>query len=221
MLPYTSLSASEPESDRPARLASALEAAAAGALLIVLAALSGAVFAGCDSDGLGLGDFRADVQLNGAEAALEGEAVYTVVDGPAGPRVVIGLFNGDLFDNQFDGYNFVALRRDGALPGVGAYAVTVEGAGRTAFTGSYARVDDADDPDEARGPVLRATDGTVTVTRVDEFGFLSGTFQFTGTGIRVESPRTRVLGEVSGTFEARYERPETLRRLGVDLGLDG
>ena len=24
-----------------------------------------------------------------------------------------------------------------------------------------------------------------------------------------------------GTAEARYERPETLRRLGVDLGLDG
>ena len=217
MLPTTSWSTS----DRPSRLASAFETAAAGALIVVCAALSGATLAGCDSDGLGIGDFRADVQLGGATAAVEGEAVYTVVDGPDGPRVVIGLFVGDLFDSQYDGYDFVALRRDGALPGVGAYAVTVEGAGRTAFTGSYARVEDADDPDEARGPVLRATDGTVSVTRVDDFGFLSGTFQFTGTGIRVESPRTRVLGEVSGVFEARYERPETLRRLGVDLGLDG
>lgn len=217
MLPHTSWSTS----DRPSRLASALETAMAGALIVVCASLAGATLAGCDSDGLGIGDFRGDVQLGGATAMVEGEAVYTVVDGPAGPRVVIGLFVGDLFDSQSDGYDFVALRRDGAVPGVGAYAVTAEGAGRTAFTGSYARVEDADDPDEATGPVLRATDGTVTVTRVDDFGFLSGTFQFTGTGIRVESPRTRVAGEVSGVFEARYERPETLRRLGVDLGLDG
>ncbi|HEX8384894.1 MAG TPA: hypothetical protein VF576_01865, partial [Rubricoccaceae bacterium] len=70
------------------------------------------------------------------------------------------------------------------------------------------------------GPVLRATDGVVTVTRVDDFGFVSGTFRFTGDGVRVENPRARVAGEVSGTFEARYESPELLRSLGVDLGLD-
>ena len=60
----------------------------------------------------------------------------------------------------------------------------------------------------------------VTLTQVDGYGFVSGTFTFSGDGVRVENPRDRVAGEVTGTFEARYERPETLRRLGVDVGLD-
>ena len=206
---------------RPDRLASALETAAAGVLIVAAAALSGATLAGCDAAGLGIGDFRGTVQVEADTRPVEGEAVYTLVETARGPRVVIGLFVGGLFESDYDGYDFVTLRRDGARPGVGAYSVTAEGAGARAFTGSYARVTDADDPDMAQGPVLRATDGVVTVTRVDDFGFVSGTFRFTGDGIRVESPRTTVGGEVSGTFEARYESPDTLRRLGIDIGLDG
>ena len=222
MPPTYAMSLSSSWDRRTSRSATALETAAAGVLIVVAAAFSGATLAGCDSDEIGLGDFRGTVQLGGAAARpVEGEAVYTFVETPTGPRMVIGLFNGDLFDNTFRGYDFVALRRDGARPGVGAYAVTAEGAGRVAFTGSYANVEDADEPSDAFGPVLRATDGTVSVTQVDDYGFVSGTFSFAGTGIRVESPRTAVTGSVSGTFEARYERPETLRRLGLDLGLDG
>lgn len=212
-------SSARPEWDRPARLASALETAAAGVLIVFAGALSGAVLAGCDSDGLGPGDFEGTVQINGATERVEGEAVYTVVETDRGPRFVLGLFVGDLYDSDFDGYDFASLRRDGTRPGVGAYSVTAEGASR-AFTGSYARVQDADDPSDASGPVIRATDGVVSFTQVDGYGFVSGTFTFSGDGIHVENPRNRVTGEVTGTFEARYERPETLRRLGVDIGLD-
>ena len=207
--------------DRPSRLASALETAVAGLGIVAAAMLCGATLAACDADGTRIGDFRGTVQVDGAADPVEGEAVYTVVETAQGPRFVVGLFVGDLFDSDVDDYNFATLRRDGARPGVGGYSVTTEGAGARAFTGSYARVSDADDPDEAAGPVLRATDGVVTVTQVDDYGVVSGTFRFTGDGVRIESPRTTVTGEVTGTFEARYERPETLRRLGVDLGLDG
>lgn len=206
----------------PSRGAAAFETAVAGVLIVVAGLVSGATLAGCDAvGGLGIGDFRGTVQIEADTRPVTGEAVYTVVESARGPRVVIGLFVGDLFDSDVDGYDFVTLRRDGARPGVGAYSVTAEGAGTRAFTGSYAHVTDADDPDAARGPVLRATDGVLTITQVDDFGFVSGTFRFTGDGIRVESPRTTVGGEVSGTFEARYESPDTLRRLGIDIGLDG
>lgn len=210
-----------PDWDRPDRLASAIETAAAGLLIVVAAAVSGSTLAGCDAAGSGLGEFTAQTEVSGDSRAVEGEAVYTVVETDHGPRFVVGLFVGDLFDSDVDGYDFVALRRDGARPGVGGYSVTTEGAGARAFTASYARVENADDVDDAVGPVLRATDGVVTVTQVDDFGSVSGTFRFTGDGVRVESPRTRVTGEVSGTFEARYESPALLRSLGVDLGLDG
>jgi hypothetical protein len=205
---------------RPARLASALETVAAGAFIVVAGMLSGAALAGCDAVGSGLGEFSGQTEVNGAATPIEGEAVYTVVETARGPRFVVGLFVGDLFDSDDDGYDFVALRRDGSRPGVGGYSVTAEGAGARAFTASYANVEDADDVDEAEGPVLRGTDGVVTITQVDDYGAVSGTFRFTGDGVRVESPRTRVTGEVSGTFEARYESPDLLRRLGVDLGLD-
>ena len=206
---------------RASRLASAFETAVAGVVIVAAGALAGTLLAGCDSDGFGIGDYRGTVQVDGPTSPVEGEAVYTVVETARGPRFVLGLFTGSLTDSDRDDYDFAALRRDGGRPGVGAYSVTAEGAGARAFTASYARVADADDPDEAAGPVFRATDGVLTVTQVDDFGFVSGTFRFSGDGSRVENPRTRVTGEVSGTFEARYESPEMLRSLGVDIGLDG
>ncbi|HEX8299343.1 MAG TPA: hypothetical protein VF594_09310 [Rubricoccaceae bacterium] len=206
---------------RASRLASAAETLVAGVLIIAAGAVSGTLLAGCDSTGFGIGDYRGTIQVDGATSPVEGEAVYTVVETARGPRFVLGLFTGSLTESDRDDYDFAALRSDGGRPGVGAYSVTTEGAGTRAFTASYARVADADDPDEVEGSVIRATDGVLTVTQVDNFGFLSGTFRFSGDGSRVENPRTRVTGEVSGTFEARYESPETLRSLGVDIGLDG
>ena len=205
---------------RQDRLASALETVVAGVLIVAVAAVSGVLLAGCDSDGLGLGDYTGTTRVDGQAEAFDGEAVYTVVETARGPRFVLGLFKGDLYDSRADGYDFAAVRRDGGRPGVGGYSVTTEGAGSRAFTASYARVRDADDPDAAQGPVVRATEGVVTITRVDDLGFVSGTVHFSGDGVRVENPRQRVSGEVTATFEARYERPETLRRLGVDVGLD-
>lgn len=205
---------------RTDRLASALETVVAGLFIVAAASVSGVLLAGCDSEGLGIGDYRGTTRVDGATEAFDGEAVYTVVETARGPRFVLGLFKGRLYDSRYDGYDFAAVRRDGGRPGVGGYSVTTEGAGSRAFTASYARVADADDPEEAQGPVLRATEGVVTITQVDDFGFVSGTVHFSGDGVRVENPRARVAGEVTATFEARYERPETLRRLGVDLGLD-
>lgn len=205
---------------RADRLASAFETVVAGVLIVAAASVSGMLLAGCDSDGLGIGDYRGTTRVDGATERFDGEAVYTVVETSRGPRFVLGLFKGRLYDSQYDGYDFAALRRDGGRPGVGGYSVTTEGAGSRSFTASYARVRDADDPEEAQGPVVRATEGVVTVTQVDDFGFVSGTVRFSGDGVRVENPRARIAGEVTATFEARYESPETLRRLGVDLGLD-
>ena len=210
--------------DRPTgadRLASALETCVAGVVIIVAAMGCGALLAGCDSDGLGIGDFRGTVQVDAASRPVEGEAVYTVVETPQGPRFVLGLFVGDLYDSRYNEYDFAALRRDGGRPGVGAFSVTPEGAGARAFTASYSQVTNADDPEEASGPAIRATEGVVTITSVDDYGFISGTVHFSGDGVRVENPRARIRGGVSSTFEARYETPETLRRLGVDIGLDG
>ncbi len=209
--------------DRPTpsgRLASALETSVAGVVIVAAAMLCGTLLAGCDSDGLGIGDFRGTVQVDATSRPVEGEAVYTVVETPRGPRFVLGLFVDGLYDSRYDGYDFAALRRDGGRPGVGAYSVTTEGAGTRAFTASYAQVTDANDPDEAVGPAIRATEGVVTITSIDDYGFIAGTVHFSGDGVRVENPRARIRGEVSSTFEARYESPETLRRLGVDLGLD-
>ncbi len=169
--------------------------------------LCGTLLAGCDSDALGIGDFRGTVQVDAASRPVEGEAVYTVVETARGPRFVLGLFVGDLYDSRYDDYDFAALRRDGGRPGVGAFSVTAEGAGARAFTASYAQVTDANDPDEAAGPAIRATEGVVTITQVDDYGFLTGTVHFSGDGVRVENPRTRIRGEVSSTFEARYETP--------------
>lgn len=219
--PRSAASASWSRPAAASRLASALETAVAGVVIVAAAALCGTLLAGCDSDGLGIGDFRGTVQVDAASRPVEGEAVYTIVETRTGPRFVLGLFVGDLYDSRYDDYDFAALRRDGGRPGVGAFSVTAEGAGARAFTASYARVTDGNDPDDARGAAIRATEGVVTITSVDSYGFIAGTVHFSGDGVRVENPRQRITGEVSSTFEARYESPETLRRLGVDLGLDG
>ena len=183
----------------------------------LLAAALLTVTAGCDSGESLLGEFEGRVEIADRTDSVEGEAVYTVVETARGPEFVLGLFVGDLFDQDFDAYDYVLFRRPGYLPGVGGYTIDDDPA--TAVAATIARVDEADEPLESTGVVLRGLDGTLAVTAVDGYGFVAGTFQFEAAGVRVEAPRRTVTGGASGTFEARYETPATLRRLGVDLGI--
>ena len=185
--------------------------------------------AGCDSldDDL-FGEFVADVTVDGQAEAnalndpddddddVTGEAVYTVVETAYGPEFVIGLFVGDLLDSQYDEYQFITLRRKGGVPGVGAYAIE-EDPERTGVAASYARVLDADEPLDARGPVLNATEGVLAITEVDPTGVVSGTFRFDARGVRVEEAGRFVDGDASGRFEARYERPDLVLGRGLNL----
>lgn len=173
--------------------------------------------AGCDAEGSLLGEFEGRTTIGAEVRDVEGEAVYTVVETDRGSELVIGLFVGDLFESDFDDYDYVLFRRPGGRPGVGAYAVDDDPTSAVAAT--IARVDEADDPLDAFGAVLVGTDGTLAITRVDGYGFLAGSYQFDAEGLRVDIPGRRVTGAASGTFEARYEPPSAFRRLGLDLGL--
>ena len=173
--------------------------------------------AGCDADESLLGEFQGQIDVDRSQRLVEGEAVYTIVDGPRGPEFVLGLFVGDLFESDFEDYDYVLFRRPGLRPGVGAYAVDDDPTYAVAAT--IARVREADDPLEARGEVLRGLDGTLALTRIDDYGFVAGTFQFDAAGFLVQRPSRTVSGGASGTFEARYETPATFRALGLDLGI--
>jgi hypothetical protein len=185
------------------------------ALLAAAALLT--VSAGCDSGESLLGEFEAEVDVADLTRLVEGEAVYTVVETERGPEFVLGLFIGDLLDQDFEAYDYVLFRRPGFVPGVGGY--TIDDDPDRAVAATIARVEEADEPLESSGEVLRGLDGTLAVTSVDAYGFVAGTFQFEAAGIRVEAPSRAVAGGASGTFEARYETPAALRRLGLDLGL--
>lgn len=178
------------------------------------AAVLALALAGCDAQSSLLGEFEGRDEVAGLDRRVAGEAVYTVVETAAGPAFVLGLFVGDLYESDADAYDYVVFRRPGDRPGVGAYAVD-DDAGAVAAT--IARVEDADDPREARGRVLRGVDGTLAVTRVDGYGFVAGTYAFGAEGLAVERPARRLAGSASGTFEARYEPPATFRRLGLEL----
>lgn len=176
-----------------------------------------AVAAGCDGEESLLGEFVGQTAVEADVRAVEGEAVYTVVETAAGPEFVLGLFVGDLYESDFDEYDYVLFRRPGGRPGVGAY--TVDADPDRAFSATIARVEDADDPLEAEGVALAGTDGTLAVTAVDGYGFVAGSYDFRAEGLRLPPRAGRVDGAARGTFEARYAPPETFRRLGLDLGL--
>ena len=186
-------------------------------LLAVSAAL--VTLAACDSQESLLGEFEAQLQTDDAVEAVEGEAVYSVVETAVGPRFVLGLFVGDLIDSDRDDYDFIAFGRDGDVPSIGAYAVTEDPRGRQAVTATYADVEDADDAVEAVGAIVRGTDGTLTITNVTRSGFVVGAFQFQGEGFRVEAPSVGLAASASGRFEARYVTPGRLQSLGVELGM--
>lgn len=186
----------------------------------LLALLLLAPLAACDAGDSLFAEFEATLQTDGVSEQLDGEAVYSVVETARGPRFVLGLFVGDLIDSDRYDYDFIAFRRDGGRPAVGAYAVVEDPRGRDAVTATYADVEDADDAIDARGPVVRGTDGTLTVTSVDGTGVVTGFFQFDGEGYRVENRRAPLEVSADGRFEARYVTPATLRSLGVDLLAD-
>ena len=175
------------------------------------------VLAGCDGDDSLLGEFEGQVVVTGDARAVDGEAVYTIVETDRGPEFVLGLFVGDLYESDFDAYDYVLFRRPGRRPGVGAYAIDDDPT--SAVGASLARVDEADEPRDAEGYALVGTDGTLAVTRVDGYGFVAGTFRLEAEGLAVGRPERRLTGTASGRFEARYEPPATFRRLGLDLGL--
>ena len=186
-------------------------------LSLSLAALL--LVAGCDADGSLLGEFVGQTRIDADLRAVEGEAVYTVVETARGPEFVLGLFVGDLYDSDFDEYDYVLFRAPGDRPGVGAYAVDDDP--YRAFAATIAAVNEAEDPLDSFGAVLNGTTGTLAITRVDGYGFIAGSYRFDAEGLSVSpgAPARRLTGSASGTFEARYEPPSTFRRLGLDLGL--
>ena len=131
---------------------------------------------------------------------------------------MLGLFVGDLFDSQYDEYQFISFRRKGGLPGVGAYAVEQDPQ-RFGVAATYASVLEADEPLAANGPILYGTTGTLAITEVDPVGVVSGSFRFDARGVFVQNTGRFVEGVADGVFEARYERPELLLGRGLDLGL--
>ena len=188
-----------------ARLLSAL-------LLVALLPLGG-----CDSVDSLLGEFRGERGVDAALETVEGEAIYTVVETSRGPRFILGLFVDGVTENSRNDYDYVVFRLDGERPDVGAYRVDPLASGPRVFTATLARVDDAGRTGDARGAILSGTVGTLTVSRVDHYGFLLGAFQLNASGVRVNAPSVQVQGEASGRFEARYEPPVVFQRLGIAL----
>lgn len=174
-------------------------------------------FAGCDSEDSLLGEFTGRVEIADLSRAVDGEAVYTVVETADGPEFVLGLFVGDLYESDFDEYDYVLFRRGGARPGVGAYAVDDDPTSAVAAT--IAQVEEADDPLDAFGAVLHGVDGTLALTRIDSYGFIAGSYEFDAQGLTVTTTPQRIGGGALGTFEARYVPPATFRSMGLDLGL--
>ena len=184
--------------------------------LLASALLIAAAAAGCDGQDSLLGEFRGADRVGALGRAVEGEAVYTVVETAAGPEVVLGLFVGDLYDSDRDDYDYVLFRLPGARPGVGAYAVDGD-PGPRAVQATLARVADADDVRDARGAVLYGTAGTLAITRVDGYGFTGGTYAFEARGVRVRPGAAAVSGTARGQFEAYYVAPAALRHLGLGI----
>lgn len=190
--------------------------------------------AACDSESNDLfGEFIAEVLVDGipeqnpdAEAGedeLTGEAVYTIVQTEHGQEFVLGLFVGDLFDSQYDDYQYVLIRLKGGVPEVGAYAIE-DDPQYTAARAIYADVQEVDEDeadgngieDDLEGEILTGTDGVLAISYVDPFS-VRGTFRFDARGIDVQVPSRFVDGLASGRFEAVYEQPSLVLNRGLDL----
>lgn len=182
--------------------------------------LLGLSFSGCDAvDESLLSEFRAQVDGPALQDTLVGEAVYSVIETDGGPRFILGLFADDLYASDYDDYQFLTFRRDGRRLGVGAYAIDGDVTDDDVVAVTYADVTGADNPLEARGPILRGRSGVLTITQVDSYGFLSGSFRLDAEGLLLPNRDNLVEATGSGVFEARYVDPSVLTSLGVNLGL--
>lgn len=186
-------------------------------LVLTAAVLLALGTAGCDTNESLLGEFVGTVDVVGAEL-VDGEAIYTVLDTADGPRFVLGLFVGDLGDNDRDDYSFIAFTREGDRPGVGAYSVDEDTDAPSVVAATLADVEDGDDPLDATGYVLRGRTGVLSITGSDGYGNLAGSFRFEAEGASVNRPGVQLDGTASGQFEAYYERPSVFRALGLNLG---
>ena len=184
-------------------------------LSIVVAGLAAA---GCDPvTGLGAGDFEATISGD-VDAALAGDAFWTVVQDDGAQTFVLILFNDDINANDREDYHFIAVSRAGPQPGVGVFAVDNDQPNPPTFRGQYANLADADEP-TAAGPVLGATGGVLTVTRVDT-GLMTGSFRFDAEGLLLPETSAFITGTLDGTFDARFLDPDVLTGLGIPFGLD-
>ncbi|HYE95007.1 MAG TPA: hypothetical protein VD962_02260 [Rubricoccaceae bacterium] len=178
------------------------------------------LLAACDTvdDGeIGPGD--AELTLTGdVDDDFEGDAFYTTFNDNGTPVFALLFFRGDLSDSDRDDYAFAAVSRPGDRPGVGVFTISDEGSNPDLFRGQYADLEDADEP-EARGPVLSAREGVLTITRFDN-GLLNGSFRFEGRGLDLPDRSTFINATVSGTFEARAVSPDLLRSTGIDFDFD-
>ncbi len=198
-----------------------LRRALAPALVLGTALFGGAVVGGCDTidDGeIGRGDFRAVVSGD-VDSTFTGDAYWTTVERDGEDYFVLVFYDDDLSANDRDDYAFVALSRAGSTPGVGAFDVSNSDPNPPTFRGQYADLTEADDPNEIEGPVLSATDGVLTITRVNS-GLVNGSFRFDARGLRLPSTAAYIPGTVQGSFEARYLNPNVLTNRGLPLGLD-
>lgn len=173
---------------------------------------------GCDEViGLGNGDFEATISGD-IDAALAGDAFWTVVDDNGSSTFVLILFNDDINSNDREDYHFIALSRAGAEPGVGVFAVDNDQPNPPTFRGQYANLAEADEP-TATGPILGATGGVFTITRFDS-GLMTGSFRFDAEGLLLPDTGAFITGTLDGTFDARFLDPDVLVGLGIPFGLD-
>ena len=190
--------------------------------MLLLVAACALASAGCDQlddpdDELRLGDFEAEV-TGDVTAAFTGEAVYTTLQTDAGPVFALFFFRDRVIASGREAYAFTALSRAGTRPGVGVFTVRNDDAAANAFRGQYADITDAASP-EAAGPVLAATDGVLTVTRL-ESDVLTGSFRFDGRGLHLPDRSAFIDATVSGTFEALPVAPSVITSLGIAFDLD-
>jgi hypothetical protein len=188
-----------------------------GAFAFALGAAS-LIAAGCDEvTGIGAGDFVATI-TGDIDTSLAGDAFWSVIEEGDSRNFILILFQDDISSNDREDYHFIAISRSGSEPGVGVYVVDNDEPNPPAFRGQYADVVDADEP-TAAGPVIGATGGVFTVTRIDS-GLMTGSFRFDATGLELPNTSTFISATLDGTFDAQFVEPDVLTGLGIPFGLD-
>ncbi len=171
--------------------------------------------AGCDAVATLRGEHNVVISGDVADAFV-GEAVYSVLNGPSGPRFVLLLSRDDLRDNDEDDYTYIVMTRQSDVPGVGVFTIAENDASNDTFTGSFADLARADEPLDATGPVLSARTGVLSITNI-EGDYLVGAFRFDARGLNLPDRSGFIDAALDGVFEARPVSPSTLENLEVDF----